>query len=292
MPNQDTVQIHSPVDRKTDTYIDLSIPETIPISDNSLHPQIPVPVSTHRLANSPRGNGATQYQVTGDRSGKVTVKNATSGDVIRTFQMDEGVVVRETFFLESGKTVAASQKDHTVFWDLETGREIRRFPQRIYGFSHDETKFFTWKLVDKNHNILLYSYPNMNLTCKLLPFQGLGPEKFQFSPNDRFLAVSLYTGVPLNDEDYLDPPMHISGLRLTNLFDLKMCQVIEEFSKLLNAGLGEFSPDSSFYVVNDSLKLNGRRILGSCNFNLNNYQLENCTNTIQQPQIKKERFVQ
>ena len=247
-----------------------------------------------RIADLRRDNTVSngRYSVSGDIHGIVTVKDAVSSDVIRTFQMDVRGVVWKTFLLNGGKTIVASQKGHTVFWDLETGREIRRFPQRIYGFSHDETKFFTWKLVDKNHNILLYSYPNMNLTCKLLPYQGLGPEKFQFSPNDRFLAVDLYTGVPLSDEEYLDPPMHISGLRLRNLFDLKMCQVIEQYSKLLYGGLAEFSPDSKFYILKESLSINGRRISAPCNFNLSNYQLENCTNTIQQPQQNKQRFVQ
>jgi hypothetical protein len=235
---------------------------------------------------------ASRYSVSGDRHGIVTVKNAVSSEVIRTFKMDDGVVVRETFLLNGGKTVAASQKDHTVFWELATGKEIRRFPQRIYGFSHDETKFFTWQAMDKKHNILLYSYPDMNLMCKLLPYQGLGPETFQFSPNDRFLVVTLYTGVPLSDEDYLNPPIHISGLRLTNLFDLKMCQVIEQYSKLLYGDVAEFSPDSKFYILKGSLIVNGRRISGPCNFNLSNYQLENCTNTIQQPQPNQQRFVQ
>ncbi|MCC3428465.1 MAG: hypothetical protein JGK24_32775 [Microcoleus sp. PH2017_29_MFU_D_A] len=233
-----------------------------------------------------------RYSVSGDIHGIVTVKDTVSSEVIRTFQMDVRGVVWKTFLLNGGKTIAASQQNRTVFWDLDTGRTIRHFPQRVYGFSHDETKFFTWKLVDKNHNILLYSYPNMNLTCKLLPYQGLGPEKFQFSPNDRFLAVDLYTGVPLSDEEYLDPPMHISGLRLRNLFDLKMCQVIEQYSKLLYGGLAEFSPDSKFYILKESLSINGRRISAPCNFNLSNYQVENCTNTIQQPQQNKQRFVQ
>ena len=88
---------------------------------------------------------ANRYSVSGSRSGTVTVTETVSGKVVRTFQMDSGVVVRETFLLDGGKTVAASQKDHAVFWDLETGREIRRFPQRIYGFSPDETKFFTYE---------------------------------------------------------------------------------------------------------------------------------------------------
>ncbi|HLO48673.1 MAG TPA: hypothetical protein VK211_09695 [Kamptonema sp.] len=247
--------------------------------------------------NTENTPSASRYSVSGSRFGLVTVKDATTGEVIRTFQMDTGVVVRETFLLDGGKTVAASQKDHAVFWDLATGREIHRFPQRIYGFSHDETKFFTYELphwtlwLYGKHDIVLYSYPDMNLVCKLLPFQGVGPEKFLFSPNDRFLAVNSYTGVALSDEDYLNPPMQIRGLRLTNLFDLEKCETIEEFSKLGNPGLGEFSPDSSFYVVQDALVLNGRRILGYCQFNLRNYQLENCTNTSPPPQQKQEPFV-
>jgi hypothetical protein len=45
-----------------------------------------------------------------------------------------------------------------VFWDLATGREIHRFPERIYGFSHDETKFFTCEL--PQGIIFLHGYPN------------------------------------------------------------------------------------------------------------------------------------
>lgn len=68
----------------------------------------------------------SRYSVSGSRNGLVTVKEPIFSEVIRTFQMDTGVVVRETFLLDGGKTVAASQKDHTVFWNLETGREISR----------------------------------------------------------------------------------------------------------------------------------------------------------------------
>lgn len=34
---------------------------------------------------------ANYYQVSGDRQGQVTVRDTTSGEVIRTFWMDEGV---------------------------------------------------------------------------------------------------------------------------------------------------------------------------------------------------------
>ncbi len=66
-----------------------------------------------RVADLNRGNpvSASRYSVSGDRQGIVTVKDAVSSEVIRTFKMDDGVVVRETFLLDAGKTVAASQKD-------------------------------------------------------------------------------------------------------------------------------------------------------------------------------------
>jgi len=247
-----------------------------------------------RIADLNRENTLrpSRYSVSGSRQGQVTVKDATTGEIIRTFQMDSGVVVRETFLLEGGKTVAASQKDHAVFWDLETGKEVRRFPQRIYGFSHDETKFFTWKLSQENYYILLYSYPDMSLSCKMLGSPAGGPDKFKFSPNDRFLDVSFHSRVPLSDEDYINPPIYVSSLRLTNIFNLQKCEVIEEFSKLRYGGLAEFSSDSKFYILNDPIWVDGRRISPPCNFNLSTYQLENCTNTIQQPSPNKQRFVQ
>lgn len=113
-----------------------------------------------RIADLRRDNTVSNghYSVSGDIHGIVTVKDAVSSDVIRTFQMDVRGVVWKTFLLNGGKTIVASQIDHTVFWELATGREVRRFPQRIYGFSHDETKFFTYELPQEI--IFLHGYPN------------------------------------------------------------------------------------------------------------------------------------
>ncbi len=105
----------------------------------------------------------SRYSVSGSREGQVTVKDAASGETIRTFEMDSGVVVRETFLLEGGKTVAASQKDRAVFWDLTTGEEIRRFPQIIYGFADDESKFFTYET--PGSKVCLYSYPDLTFSA-------------------------------------------------------------------------------------------------------------------------------
>ena len=69
----------------------------------------------------------SRYSVSGDVQGKVTVKDAVSSEVIKTFQMDVQAVIWKTFLLNGGKTIAASQRSHTASGDLETGREIRRF---------------------------------------------------------------------------------------------------------------------------------------------------------------------
>ena len=226
--------------------------------------------------NTPR---PSHYSVSGDRWGRVTVKNATTGEVIRSFPMDYGVVVRETFFLDGGKTLAASQKDHAVFWDWATEKEIRRFPQRIYGFSRDETKFFTLKYPDQI--ILLYAYPSLKFICELRPEPagGEGIMDFSLSPNDRFLVVMFASNYPESDENY---PGGDSSYRTTisvNLFNLETCQEIKEFAQAFNPGMntGYFSQDSNFIVLEKAFFSRPGASdsgFGSWRFNLKTYQVE------------------
>ncbi len=163
----------------------------------------------------------SRYQISGDRVGKVTVKDTASGEVIRTFEMDEGVVVRELFLLDGGKTVAASQKDHAVVWDLKTGREIGRVNQRVYGFSHDETKFFTHYYPE---GVALYAYPGLKKICQLLSQPTDGPASFLFSPDDRFLFIASATGFPSTDENYPRGNLTDISISETLLFNLQECQ--------------------------------------------------------------------
>ncbi|MCC3410091.1 MAG: hypothetical protein JGK17_32075 [Microcoleus sp. PH2017_10_PVI_O_A] len=277
MANQDTVQFHSSVDSKTDSYIDLSIPQILPISDNSFHPQTSVPLSTDRVANLETGNRITRYSVSGDRWGRVTVKNATTGQVIHSFQMDYGVVVRETFFLDGGKTLAASQKDHTVFWDLTTEKEIRRFPQRIYGFTHDETKFFTLKEPDLI--LSLYAHPSLSSICELKPSGGEGIMDFSLSPNDRFLVVMFASNYPESDENYPGGDSSYRTSITVNLFNLETCQEIKEFAQAFNPGIntGYFSQNSNFIILEKtffSRPGSSDSGFGSWRFNLKTYQVE------------------
>ena len=229
-----------------------------------------------RVADLNRGNtvSASRYSVSGDRHGIVTVKDAVSSEVIRTFKMDDGVVVRETFLLDGGKTVAASQKDHAVFWELATGKEVRRFPQRIYGFSHDETKFFTYQF--PQGIIVLHSYPSFTLVCKI-PKTGAGPGLFRFSPNDRFLNITFATGYPASDENYPQRDPTRSAVKYARLFDLETCQEIKEFSQLDLLSIGEFSADSIFLVTPEYIyvDVNSDRLVRTLwRFNLKTYKVE------------------
>jgi hypothetical protein len=209
---------------------------------------------------------ASPYEVSGNRNGQVVVRNTLSGEVIRTFQMGKGVV-REVFLLRGGKTVAASQGDRAVFWDLSTGQEINRLEQRIYGFSHDETKFFTYD----SGKVILYSYPQLEPICELTNNTGIGPEWFRFSPDDRFLVILFATGRPESDEYYPGLAPLRRSIRYSRLFELKTCQEIQEFSKLRVIELGEFSSDSYFYNLRNTpvlIEEEGRYIEGSWQYNL------------------------
>lgn len=199
----------------------------------------------------------SRYQVSGDRQGKVTVRDTVSGEVIRSFVMDEGVVVRETFLLDNGRTVGASQKDHAVFWDLATGREIRRFPERIYGFSHDETKFFTYG----SKQVFLYAYPDLTPVCKS-ETELYRPRDFQFSPDDRFVAIFFLRGLSASDESYpLWRSNIVSGVPTMSVFNTVTCQRLLQKLGAFGPDSTRFSPDSRYYYFKESRFTNDGQVV-------------------------------
>ncbi len=214
----------------------------------------------------------SRYSVSGSREGQVTVTDTASGETIRTFEMDSGVVVRETFLLEGGKIVAASQKDRAVFWDLTTGEEIRRFAQRIYGFAHDESKFFTFET--PGSKVCLYTYPDLTFVCQLSENTG-GPEFFLFSPDDRFLAIRLTSGFPSTDKNYPRRNIVKRGFISTKLFKIQDCQQITEFSRLNIRRIGEFSADSRYYEIPENfITIESPLKKARWRFDLTTYQIE------------------
>ena len=233
-----------------------------------------------RVADLRRDNNVSnsRYFVNGYRQGLVMVKHATTAEPIRTFFMDYGVVVRETFLLDGGKTVAASQKDHTVFWDFETSKEISRFPQRIYGFYHDETKFFTLK--EPEGTLVLYAYPSLKFICELIPKENRGGiMDFTLAPNDGFLMVMFASNYPESDENYPRGDFSLRGSFTVHLFNPETCQEIKEFTQAfgLETYSGIFSPDSNFIELKRAFVTkpgSSGSEEGSWRFNLKSYQVE------------------
>jgi WD40 repeat protein len=165
--------------------------------------------------------------------------------------MDRGVVVREAGSLDGGKTVFASQKDHAVFWDVETGLEKARFGERIYLFSHDEKRFATFSRTPRNE-IRIYAYPSMVLQLNLEGAEGKGPSALEFSPDDQYLLVQFNNYYPLSDDNYPIPEMSKSVYAI-RLYDLGSGRVIEEFERgnPVVRIVGVFSEDSRYYYVRD-----------------------------------------
>ncbi|MDY7014409.1 MAG: hypothetical protein SVX43_12565 [Cyanobacteriota bacterium] len=222
-----------------------------------------------------------RYQVLGDRNGKVTVRNPISGNIVRTFQMTEGVVIREKFLLDNGRTVGASQRDKAIFWDVQTGKEIRRIDQRVYGFSDDETIFFTYG----SRGLLVHSYPEMTQTCQLSNGSAqegdIGPAEFQFSPDNRFLAIPFLYGKPARDDDYPG----ITGLVMggvpgfRQIYNLQKCEIIPLSTHTVSVGNvilpGDFSADSKFYEARQAISLwQGRAAKVTLRFNLETNEVE------------------
>ncbi|HAG83218.1 MAG TPA: hypothetical protein DCL61_19255 [Cyanobacteria bacterium UBA12227] len=226
-----------------------------------------------------------RYQVSGDRLGRVMVKDTLTGEVVRTFEMDEGVFVRETFLLDNNQTIAVSQivlvnppdlvpqKNRTLFWDLATGREIARIDQRVYGFNHDETKFFT----QNGEGVFLYSYPDLKPICKLTKQPEAGTQIFRFSPDGKFLFIQFHSGYTAGAQGLPDPlPIVDASAVYTKLFNLQNCREIQEFSAhRSHVSAVQFSEDSKFlYLENLLIYLDGIRQEGNWRFNLESYQFE------------------
>lgn len=229
--------------------------------------------SREKQLSTEKQTPTTRYEVRGDRQGKVTVIDTASGKVIRTFGMDAGVAVRERFILDGGKTIAASQKDHTVFWDLATGREIGRVNERVRGFSSSKNK-----LISQNkEGIFLYAYPQLSQICKLTNHTEAGIIYFLFSPDSRFLYVQFHTVIPPVETSYPSHNAADSGVIYNKIFNLRTCQEIEEFSVLdIHVKSLKFSSDSNILYATGSLftMQEGRLKEGAWQFDLINYNFQ------------------
>ncbi|MDC0834379.1 hypothetical protein CKA32_004781 [Geitlerinema sp. FC II] len=216
------------------------------------------------------------YRLNGNEQGQVTLRDIESEEVVWMFQMEERIPIRHVFLLDGGRTAAAAQKDRTVFWDLETGREIYRLNERVYGFPEDRTKFLS--VAYRSQEIDVYAYPDFRRICRLehtTPKVG-GIQGLIFSPNGQFVVIGLSSYRPLSDESYSGSHGYYRGIASIKLFDLDRCQEVSEFNRLRIGGAGEFSSDSQYYEVfrDEVIEVENRRFKRGQRFNLETYEVE------------------
>ncbi|MBE9117012.1 hypothetical protein IQ249_14000 [Lusitaniella coriacea LEGE 07157] len=247
------------------------------IRNSTIQPQKAWAQSQKDTSMSEENASEERYQVIGNRQGKVTVKDARSGEIIRVFQMEEGVIVRETFVLDYDQIIAASQKDKTIFWNLETGQEIARLDQRVHSFSDDRSRFISFG----SNGLLVSSYPELTTICQLSEEPSRegtkGLAQPEFSPNNRYLEVNWIFGKPAADEDYPVPGTTGIGGRLPGfreLFDLEVCRAFQGFPQMRNILYpGRFSSDSRYYFIEEAVFFFGDRLAeGTIQFNLKTYE--------------------
>jgi len=208
------------------------------------------------------------------RRGQVIVIDNETRETIRTFSLGRTFSV-QTFLLDGGNTVAISQSlslslnppfdDVTVFLDIDTGEEIARLSQRVYGFSEDESMFF----VQTRPGTSLYEYPTLEQICPSIGNNGGFPDSFQFSPDHRFLWVI---------SSFLDlsfPRAVGSNIFWVELFNIEECKEVSEFSENWDSLDLDFSDDSQFlYLGESSICVREFGIEGNCRFNLTTYEVE------------------
>ena len=206
----------------------------------------------------------TRYSLTGNREGRVSFGDFQK-QVYNHFQMDADKWVREVFVLDDGKTVGASQADHTVFWDATTGKETGRVAQRVYGFAHTGREFFTRSADGK---FWLYSYPQFKRLRQIITHTNRGVEAFLFSPNDRYLAMKVESARPESEETYPYPHNSNKNSVSTNIYDMKTGEEVSSESTYQFHNMGIFSPDSRYYDVDETITLRSGVVSGVWRYDL------------------------
>jgi len=196
-----------------------------------------------------------QYSVTGNGQGQVIVTVVPTGNVIQTLQMDANVPVRQVFLLQNDQVVGAAQKDHTIFWNILTGVQVAQLSEEVYGFSQDETVFFSYVpqvgATYSNGSVNVYSYPGLQQLGQL-ETSIAGPEAWNFSPDKHYLVIE-YNGLfPAPDATYPDTDNSDRNFRKTYFYDLTNFQYFAPLSVIMGAPVGSFSADSTTYSLSGS----------------------------------------
>ena len=183
--------------------------------------------------------------LTGNQQGQAILRNTLTDSTV-TFQADAGKWVREVFLLDGGKTVGASQADHTVFWNVTNSQQIGRIEARVYGFSHNQKLCFAQT---PGGMLQLYAYPSLKLRGRLNSVEQKGADEFLFSPDDHYLMLQITRLRPESEADY--PKSHFAFHSYTNvnLYNLIEVREIIQFARFHDFGMETFTPDSRCVVL-------------------------------------------
>ena len=234
------------------------------------------PVSSAR-AQSPSANqdsnAANRSVRIGDRIYQVTVIDNETGETILTFGLSNTFSAR-AFLIDEGETVAIAQslsmnppfEEVTTFLDIDTGEEITRLPERVYGFSEDESLLVT----RAPQEMAIHSYPSLTQRCRLTGEYWRYPTGLRLSPDHRFLLVYFVS----KDLDTRIPTFS-SVISWIQLFDIEECERVSEFPRLWTISDPVFSDDSRFlYLGEERVCWHEFSTEGNCRFNLTTYEVE------------------
>ena len=228
--------------------------------------------STLEKAVSVQGNQQIRtkhYSVTGDKEGRVKFADFKR-NISNHFQMDAGKWARELFVLDDGRTVGASQIDHSIFWDAATGKEIGRVSEHVYGFSHDQKHFVAQNGHDK---ISIYEYPSLKRVAQLQPPISGGLSEFLFSPNDQYCAIAFETALPAPEATYPFAPA-LKNIGQVQLYCLDPVGEVPNFAPLHTLQIGTFASDSSAYFGSGDIYVGRDRITAPWRFDLKTFKVE------------------
>jgi hypothetical protein len=191
------------------------------------------------------GKSERELIVRAGEPGIVEVRLARDSEPVRSFRVDRSFVVRETFVLGGGEVVGASQWNRTTFWDYKDGEVIGEVPARVYLFTHKEDRMVTFDA--DTRELALYSYPEITKAFTLEESTGMGPERLEISPDDKYLVVRYNNHYPISDNAYGKPLEFYKTLYRAALYDLVAGRRIEEFDDVDALSLGGFSEDSRYF---------------------------------------------
>ena len=209
----------------------------------------------------------------GGRIYRLTVIDNETGETILTFDLNNTFSARG-FLIDEEETVAIAQslsvnppfEEMATFLNIDTGEEIARLPERVYGFSEDESL-----LVTRNpQEMAIYSYPNLTERCRLTGEYWGYPISTQFSPSHRFLLVYVFS----MDIDMRMPRPSTGEVGWFQLFDIEECEKVSEFPGRWIISDPVFSDDSRFLYLGEGHVCLREGIEDNCRFNLTTYEVE------------------